>query len=202
MLRSRRAGRAVAFAVVGASLLSPLGWSQSGASFTASTGDAGNGWGAAATFGSQLLGNPGFETGTAAPWTVTAASEINNLAAEPPHSGQWDALLAPQAGIPQLLSQGVTLPSGLHTATLSFWLHTEFHGGSGTGTMTVQLLNSGGTLLATLATFSANNSSGYTQYSYSVLSFAGQAVTVKFNATATGLRQPDFVIDDTALIVN
>lgn len=40
----------------------------------------------------QLLGNPGFETGTAAPWDATAGV-ISNHSQEPPHSGSWDAWL-------------------------------------------------------------------------------------------------------------
>jgi hypothetical protein len=196
-----RARRLQGFAALLAALAVPLGWPQADASFTASTADSGNTWSAAATFVNQLLGNPGFETGTAAPWTVTSAAEINNSIQEPPRSGQWDAWLAPVAGSPEVLSQTVSLPAGLKTATLSFWLHTDFHGSLGAGTMTVQLLNSGGTVLTTLATFAINNTSGYTQYSYNVLAYAGQTVVVKFNATATLLRQPNFVIDDTALSV-
>ena len=57
-------------------------------------------------------------------------------------------------------------------------------------------------MLTTLATSSAANTSGYTQYSYNVLAYAGQTVTVQFNATATLLRQPSFVIDDTALNIS
>jgi hypothetical protein len=110
-------------------------------------------------------------------------------------------LARPVALSTELLSQTVALPTGLHTATLSFWLHTDLRGTIGSGSMTVQLLNSGGTLLTTLATFNAGNSSGYTQYSYNVSAYTGQTVTVKFNATATLLRQPDFVLDDTALHV-
>src|SRR5205814_1653221 len=41
---------------------------------------------------SQLLGNPGFETGTAAPWSA-APGVINNSSSEPPRSGSWSAWL-------------------------------------------------------------------------------------------------------------
>jgi hypothetical protein len=187
------ARRLLGIAALLGALAVPLGWHQADAAFTASTADSGNTFGAATVFPAQLLGNPGFETGTAA--------EINNSTQQPPHSGQWDAWLAPVAGSPELLSQTVTLPARLNTATLSFWLHTDVRGLLGSGTMTVQLLNSGGTVLTTLATFNVNNSTGYSQYSYNVSAYAGQTVTVKFNATATLLRQPDFVLDDTALNV-
>src|SRR6185312_12447527 len=40
----------------------------------------------------QILGNPGFENGSAntAPWTLTSGV-INNSTSEPPHAGSWDA---------------------------------------------------------------------------------------------------------------
>lgn len=66
----------------------------------------------------------------------------------------------------------------------------------------MQLLNSGGTVLTTLAALNANDASGYTQYSYNVQAYLGQSVTLRFNASATLLRQPNFVIDDTAVNVS
>ncbi len=178
---------------------------QADAAFAATTSIATNKWtGGTAwcTNAGQKLGNPGFETGTASPWTVTLPTEISNSVTFTPHTGQWYAWLAPTAVAPQFVSQTVTLPTGCSTATLSFYLHIEFHGGQGSGTLAVQLLNSAGTLLTTLATLSTNNASGYVQYSYNLNAYAGQTITVKFNATATGLRLPNFVIDDTNLSVS
>src|SRR5579875_1962705 len=57
------------------------------ASFTWTINSSGSGCTA-----SQLLGNPGFETGTASPWT-TDDRVINDSSKEPPHSGSWDAWL-------------------------------------------------------------------------------------------------------------
>jgi hypothetical protein len=63
----------------------------------------------------------------------------------------------------------------------------------------VQLLNSSGTVLTTLATFSnLNAASGYTQHSYSVSGYAGQTVTVKFTGSEDSSGPTSFVIDDTA----
>ncbi len=175
------------------------------AAFAAKTAISTNKWDASTawcTGAGQKLGNPGFETGTAAPWTVTLPTEINNQLTQASHTGLWDAWLAPTPTVPEMLSQTVTLPTGCSAATLSFYMHTEFKGGSGNGMMTVQVLNSGGTVLATLATFVASNSSGYAQFSYNVQAYLGQTITVKFNSTTTGLRLPSFVLDDTALIVS
>lgn len=60
----------------------------------------------------QVLGNPGFETGTASPWSTTTGV-VNNSSTEPPHSGSWDAWLDGYGTThTDTLSQTVTLPTG------------------------------------------------------------------------------------------
>ncbi|MET7804542.1 M4 family peptidase, partial [Micromonospora chersina] len=69
--------------------------------------------------------------------------------------------------------------------------------------LTVQVLNSSGTVLATLATYSnLNKASGYSQKSFSLASYAGQTVTLKFTGTEDISLQTSFVIDDTAVNVS
>jgi hypothetical protein len=65
------------------------------------------------------------------------------------------------------------------------------------------VLNSSGTVLATLATFSnLNHATGYTQHSYSLSAYAGQTITLKFTGTEDASLQTSFVIDDTAINVS
>jgi hypothetical protein len=103
----------------------------------------------------QLLGNPGFETGTAAPW-VASKGVINDNSDEPPHSGKWDAWLnGYDYATTNTLSQAVSIPAGCSSYQLSFWLHIDTGWTTTTtvhDTMTVQILSSSGTVLATLAT--------------------------------------------------
>jgi len=172
------------------------------ATFTWTIG-SGSGGGCTAA---QLLGNPGFETGTAAPWTATSGVIADN-SKEPPHSGTWDAWLDGYGKTTtDTLSQTVTLPSGCSTYSLSFWLHIDTAETTTTtayDTLKVQLLNSSGTVLATLATFSnLNHATGYQQHTYSVSGYAGQAVTLKFTGAEDSEYQTSFVIDDTALNVS
>ena len=112
---------------------------------------------AGATAGGQLLGNPGFETGSAAPWTMTAGV-LNNITAEPPHSGSWDAWLDGYGSThTDTLAQTVTISTGTTKATLSFWLHIDTAETSTTtayDTLTLQILNSSGGVLATIHTWS------------------------------------------------
>ncbi|MFL5272405.1 MAG: S8 family serine peptidase, partial [Anaeromyxobacteraceae bacterium] len=67
----------------------------------------------------ELLGNPGFETGTAAPWIATPGV-VDSLASPPPNSGTSKALLAGTGTThTDTLAQAVILPAGACSATLS-----------------------------------------------------------------------------------
>ena len=172
------------------------------ASFTW-TISSGSGSGCTAT---QLLGNPGFETGTAAPWTASSGVIADN-SKEPPHSGSWDAWLDGYGKTTtDTLAQTVTLPSGCATYSLSFWLHidtAETTTSTAYDTLKVQVLNTSGAVLATLATFSnLNHATGYQQHAYSLSGYAGQAITLKFTGAEDSELQTSFVIDDTALTVS
>jgi hypothetical protein len=169
------------------------------------TWTVGSGSGGSCT-AAQLLGNPGFETGTAAPWTASSGV-IADSSKEPPHSGTWDAWLDGYGKTTtDTLAQTVTLPAACPTDSLSFWLHIDTAETSKTtayDTLSVQLLNSSGTVLATLATFSnLNAATGYQQYTYSLAAYAGQAVTLKFTGAEDSKYQTSFVVDDTALNVS
>ena len=172
------------------------------AAFTWTIG-SGSGGGCTAA---QLLGNPGFETGTAAPWTASTGV-ISDHTQEPPHSGTWDAWLdGYTAKTTDTLAQTVTVPSGCSTYQLSFWLHIDTAQTTTTkaiDTLTVQVLNSSGTVLGTLATFSnLNHNTGYAQHSYNVAAYAGQTITLKFTGVQAATTKTSFVVDDTAFNVS
>ncbi len=155
----------------------------------------------------QLLGNPGFETGSAAPWTTTPGVINPNGAGETAHSGSWYAWLDGYGtNHTDTLAQTVSVPSGCTNYTFSFWLHIDTAETTTTtayDVLKVQVLNSSGTVLATLATFSnLNHISGYLQHSYNVAAYAGQNVTLKFTGTEDSSLQTSFVVDDTALNVS
>jgi PKD repeat protein len=161
----------------------------------------------------QLLGNPRFESGSSspAPWMVTSTHTplevINSSSAEPPHTGSWDAWLDGWGkATTDTLSQSVTLPTGCSNYNLSFWLHVntaETTTSTQFDTMTVQVLNSSGTVLATLHTYSdLDHNTGYAQRSFSLAPYAGQAITLKFTGKEDFELQTSFVIDDAALTVS
>jgi hypothetical protein len=152
--------------------------------------------------GTQLLGNPGFETGTAAPWTGTA-NVLYSGTKEPARTGSWDAWLDGYGTTTtDTLSQQVTIPSSARSATLSYWLHvdTAETGTTAYDTLKVQLVNTSGTVVATLATYSnLDHVTGYAQHSVGLNGYIGQTLTLRFTGAEDYQKQTSFVLDDTAL---
>src|SRR5579859_1102188 len=155
----------------------------------------------------ELIGNGGFENGSSntAPWTTTTGV-VNNSSSEPPHSGSWDAWLDGYGTThTDTIAQTVTIPANATAATLSFWLHIDTAETSTTtafDTMTVQIRNSSGTVLQTLATFSnLNHATGYQQQTFNLNSFIGQTIQIFLTGKEDSTLQTSFVVDDFALQV-
>ncbi|MFR9798758.1 protease pro-enzyme activation domain-containing protein [Streptomyces sp. MS06] len=168
------------------------------------TGGGGGGGGGTCT-PAQLLGNAGFETGSASPWSASSGV-VDSSASEAAHSGSWKAWLDGYGSShTDTLSQSASIASGCQ-ATLSFWLHvdtSENTSSTAYDKLRVQVLNSSGSVLGTLATCSnLNAASGYVQKSFDLSSYAGQTVTLKFTGTEDYSAQTSFVVDDTALNVS
>ncbi|MFF4029495.1 hydrolase [Streptomyces sviceus] len=192
------------------------GWNDSGATNAAlalnatewlsGAGGSGGGDGGGSTCTSaQLLGNSGFESGSST-WTASSGV-ITNAGGESARTGSYFAWLDGYGSArTDTLSQSVTVPSGCTTAALSFYLHVdtaETTTSTAYDTLKVQVLNSSGTVLSTLATYSnLNAASGYTQRGFNLAAYAGQTVTLKFTGTEGSTLQTSFVIDDTALNVS
>lgn len=126
-----------------------------------------------------------------------------------PHGGTDYATLGQYNNSSQTLESAlVTLPAAATSATLSFWVSiaTEETSSTAYDTLRVQLVDSSGTVLATLATLSnADKTSSpgtYVQKSYNVLSYKGQQVKVRFVATNGSTKVTTFRIDDVSLKSN
>ncbi|MFD8735287.1 hydrolase [Streptomyces sp. NPDC059618] len=172
---------------------------------TTSSGGGGGGGGTGTCTAAQLLANPGFESG-ATSWTASSGV-ITTSTSEAARTGSYKAWLDGYGtATTDTLSQAVTIPSGC-SATLSFYLHVDTAETSTTtayDTLKAQVVNSSGTVLSTLATYSnLNAATGYTQRSFSLGStYAGQTVTIKFTGVEGSTLQTSFVLDDTALNVS
>ncbi|MFJ3670906.1 hydrolase [Streptomyces sp. NPDC090106] len=191
------------------------GWNDSGATNAAlalnatewlsggSGDDGGGGGGDTSCTDTQLLANQGFESGSSS-WTATSGV-ITNSSGQSARTGSYYAWLDGYGSShTDTLSQSVTIGSGC-SATFSFYLHidtAETTTSTAYDTLSVQVLNSSGTVLGTLATYSnLNAASGYTQRSFDLSGYAGQTVTLKFTGTEGSVLQTSFVVDDTALSI-
>ena len=155
----------------------------------------------------QLLGNTGFENGSAspAPWTVTAGV-IDTSTFEAPHTGSWKAWLDGYGSAhTDTILQQVIIPSTATQATLSFWLHIDTLETSTTkanDTLKLQLRNSSGAVLATLATYSnLNAAAGYAQVSFSLAAYKGQTIQIYLIGVENANQKTSFVVDDFILNV-
>jgi len=154
--------------------------------------------------GSQLLLNPGFESGNVN-W-VTTAGVITNSTARPARTGSWKAWLDGYGTThTDSCYQQITIPSNATSATLSFYVRID---SAETTTTTafdklqIQVRNSANTVLATLATYSnLNKSSSYVLKTFDLTAYKGQTIRVYFLGTEDSSLQTSFVLDDTAVNV-
>jgi hypothetical protein len=154
--------------------------------------------------GTQVLVNPGFESGNVT-W-VASSGVINTSASEAAHSGSWKAWLDGYGTThTDTLYQQVAIFSSHTSATLTFWLHIDTAETTTTtayDTLQVQVRNSSGTLLQTLATYSnLNANTGYAQKSFDLSAYIGQTIRVYLVGTEDSTLQTSFVVDDFALNV-
>ncbi len=168
-------------------------------SVTVSSGGGGGGSG-------QLLGNTGFESGSASPWSMSSGVLCSNsgCSGQSSHAGSYFAWLDGYGSShTDTVSQSVTIPSGNSSATLSFYLHVDTSETTSTSkydTLKVQVLNSSGSVLKTLHTYSnLDAASGYVQHSFNMSAYVGQTVTIKFTGKEDYSLQTSFVLDDITL---
>ena len=153
--------------------------------------------------GSQLLLNPGFESGNVS-WVTTSGVITNS--GRPPRTGTWFAWLDGYGTThTDSCYQQITIPSTATSATLSFWVRIDT---AETTTTTVfdrlqiQIRNSSNAVLATLATYSnLDKNSSYVQRTFDISAYRGQTIRIYFLGTEDSSLQTSFVIDDTAVNV-
>jgi hypothetical protein len=156
------------------------------------------------TASTQLLANPGFESG-AVSWTASSGV-ITNDATVAAHAGSYKAWLDGYGAThTDTLYQQVTIPSTATSATLAFWLMVQSDETTTTtayDTLKVQVRNSSGTVLATLATYSnLNKGTSYAQKSFDLSAYKGQTVQVYFVGAEDSTVQTSFLLDDVTLTV-
>ncbi|SFF55008.1 Zn-dependent metalloprotease [Actinacidiphila alni] len=148
---------------------------------------------------SQLVTNPGFESG-ATGWTQSAGV-IDNSTSAPAHSGSYKAWLDGYGTThTDTLSQSVTIPSTCTNATFTFYLYVSSQETTTSTAYDKLTVAAGSTTLATYSNL--NKGSGYVQRSVNLSSYKGQTVTLKFTGTEDSSLATSFLIDDTAVNVS
>jgi Zn-dependent metalloprotease len=167
------------------------------AGLTHSVSQAGTGGGC-----TNAIVNPGFETGTT-PWTISG--QVTRSTGSFPHSGTAYMILNGVNSSSGTLFQTVTVPTNGCT-NLSFWLNittSEAAGASVFDRLFIEVRSTTGTLLATLATFSNQNSGTAGVYvlrgPFNLSSFAGQTVRIQFRGTNDITLPTSFRVDDVSL---
>jgi hypothetical protein len=156
------------------------------------------------TGSTQLIANSGFESG-ATSWTASSGV-ISNDTSVAAHAGSYKAWLDGYGAThTDSVYQQVTIPSTATSATLAFWLMVqsdETTTSTAYDTLKVQVRNSSGTVLATLATYSnLNKGTSYLQKSFDLTAYKGQTVQVYFVGTEDSTVQTSFLLDDVTLTV-
>lgn len=149
----------------------------------------------------ELVANPGFESG-AVNWTASSGV-IDNSTTQAARTGSWKAWLNGYGSAhTDTLLQTVAIPSTA-TGAFSFWLKVvsdEITTTSAYDTLKVQVRNTSGTVLATLATYSnLNKGSSYVQRSFDLSAYKGQTVQLYFVGTEGSTTATSFLIDDASL---
>ncbi|NBD11682.1 S8 family serine peptidase [Corallococcus silvisoli] len=153
----------------------------------------------------QLLLNPGFESGNTG-WTTSSGVIDGTTSGSAPRTGTYKAWMNGYGSTStEFAYQDVTIPSTACSATLSFWARittAETTTTTAYDKLAVQIRNSAGTVLATLATYSnLDKSTTYVQRTFDLAAYKGQTIRLYFNGTEDSSLQTSFFLDDTALNV-
>lgn len=150
----------------------------------------------------ELVVNGGFESRTTG-WKA-ASGVITSNADEAANGGTYKAWLNGYGAVhTDTLYQVVNIPATVSTAQYSFWLKVVSDETVTTlkkDTLSVQVRDSAGKTLATLASFSnLDKGTTYKKYSFDLSSYKGKSVQLYFEGVENSSKITSFLIDDVSL---
>ena len=155
------------------------------------------------TPGAELISNGGFE-GSSSPWVGSGTGFFYTANGNYPHGGTGYIYFGVNNSVTGQAYEDVAIPSGA-AGNLTFWLNVT---SSETTTsvqydkLFVEVRNTAGTLLTTLATYSNLNKGTagvYSQKSFSLAAYRGQTVRLQFRSTMDSSITTTFRVDDVSL---
>ncbi|MDQ6800445.1 MAG: S8 family peptidase [Acidobacteriota bacterium] len=171
-----------------------------------------------ATGATQLLGDPGFDFGTAF-WTVDICTIVNPTGCPPEdvllasftgHTGSGHATLGGAPKSYHLSSELLTIPPNVRKSELSFYLwivtkentNSNNQGDNKDGSLTIEVRDASGVLLGMLGTFTNRDANAtYTQRRYDLSRYRGRPIRISFTATQDKGQPTYFLLDDVAVNV-
>ncbi len=150
---------------------------------------------------SNVVANPGFESGSLASWTSCGAVNDPVASSAQAHSGSYAARIGTTKG-PEIngtaaLCQTVTVPSA---ATLTFWVYEGTTDTIKYVDQEADVLSTSGSRLAQIYS-EAKTTGGWVEKTYDMSSYAGQTVQLYFGVKGNGYAS-DYVyeyLDDVSL---
>ncbi len=159
----------------------------------------------------QLIVNGGFENGpdNPNPWVLEDSIVSTPSDATYARSGTYFLWLGGLAPWFDDAYQFVTLPTGLSSATLSFYYNVNTFEGTTTAKdfFSASIRNTSGSTLATITNLSNVNadfgvgSAFYHQQTFNLLPYAGQTVAIYFESQNDNSAETSFFIDDVSVAV-
>ncbi len=154
----------------------------------------------------QLIRNGSFEKGYGVGWSNTPGMQIGTILGQTAYDGTKMAKFnGTGSQMSVALYQSVAIPANASPVTLSFALHVETKEtstGVARDTFAVQIRNSSGAILKTLATYSnLNAATGYKLYSFDLAEYKGQTIQLYFLGAEDAALSTGFILDKVNLIV-
>jgi hypothetical protein len=149
-----------------------------------------------------LIVNGGLEV-SIAPWVLSGSGAFYTNNGNYPHNGTGYMYFGVNNNVTGQVYQTVAIPTTA-TGALTFWFNCNSNEGTARAYdfLYVEVRNTSGTLLQTLATYSNRDKTAagnYSQKSFSLAAYRGQTIRLQFRCTTDFSLSTTFRIDDVSL---
>ena len=145
--------------------------------------------------GTNVVSNPGFETGSLSPWTSCGSTSKYSISTQYKHTGTYAVVLGsgsnPEVNGTAAVCQTVTVPS---SGSLSFWVNEGTNDTVKYADQEADVQTTSGSNLKQLYKEAASTG-GWVQRTYDVSAYAGQTVRLYFGVKGNGYSSGHIYLD-------